>query len=354
MAVIEGYDFRIEPKPDHPTNFVHGLLGITPTLSLEGSLPSNYSLPGSIISALRLQSHDHTLFTEENVLLSKPIELIYDAASLETVGEKEIPFRLILDQSELAGFPGTITFDLFNESTRNSSLTLNASKGDKIEAGYQLMAQLETKGSLFTSSKKIISSEDVDLPLYNVPLLAKSERTDTTKFISGVSEGLDYRVTVSRGAFSLGQVVTFTVHHCQTIDPQVVIAKLITRVRQDVVITAKDRSKTVSTFIALGAGKFYPEPVKTAAVGKVSWVGTSTATVEDARKKDKKSVVNAFSSVGAETGGGLFEIQHFAELCVVLRDDRRLCFDVPVEFEAVDAETKEWLIMHTPSIAREV
>ncbi|KAJ3024816.1 UNVERIFIED_CONTAM: hypothetical protein HDU68_007759 [Siphonaria sp. JEL0065] len=360
-------DLRIEPKLDHPTNYVHGLLGITPKLSLEGSLKFTLAkakpissikllFTGSIACALRSPSIDNNaLFKEEKVLISRPIELSYDPKDLASAGDKEIPFTLLLDQSELTGFPGSMSYTAI-ESTKGS-LTLNAAKGDQVNVVYELLAQIETKGSFFSSAKKYLAQEEVDLPRYNVPLLAKSVRADTTTFISGVSEGLDYRVTVSRGSFSLGQVVTFTVHHCQTVDPKLVIVKLITRIRQDTIILAQGKTKTISTYLSLGAGKFYPEPVKTAAAGRVSWVGSATASIEGVHEKEKKKLaaaVDAFSSSVSEVNvGGMYEVKHFAELCVVLKDDRRLLFDVGVEFEAVDEETKEWLIMHTPRIARE-
>ncbi|KAJ3296918.1 hypothetical protein HDU79_005278 [Rhizoclosmatium sp. JEL0117] len=345
-------DFRIETLPEH-AQFAHGLLHLTPTVTIQGLIKFTVTkakpfksikllFTGSVSSALRIPPADHVLYSEEKLIFSRPIPL--ETNIVFTLGEKEVPFTLTLTQADLAGLPGSLSF-----------ISKASPRGDEARVTYTLTSQIETASSFFSPSKKLTTSEDVDLPLYNPTRLLTSQQTDTTAFISGITPQLEYRVTVSRSTISLHQPVTFHVHTVQALAEDVVIKSLQTRIRQDIVIHAEQRTKKVSSIIALGAGKFYPKPVETAAAGYVSWTGEAVAQVGERsatlKRKDTSKKTEAFST--GSGWEGMFEVKHFAELAVVLKDGKEVCFSIPMELEAVDPETKEWLLIHSPKILQE-
>ncbi|KAI8615200.1 hypothetical protein BC830DRAFT_1123832 [Chytriomyces sp. MP71] len=361
-------DLRIEPVPG-ASNLTEGLLGLT-DIRIAGvvKFQSNKAKPikslkllliGAAETALRLNAGDHTLFSDKRVFLTKTADSLAgvvsesDGSLAVKVGENECTFEFALSKEECADFPGTVEYVLGDNSGEG------ASKGDLVSVQYSIAVQIETMGGFLSSPKKLQFSEIIDLPQYNIPNLVRSQQTDTTVFISGVEPPLEHRVTVSRGIFSLGQNIHFVVHGVHSLDRAVVVKSLICRIRQDTTITAKERSKKISTYVATAAGKFYQEAAAKSNEemgGRVVWKGEGAGKIDFTHKKQSKgmlsgtAVIDALGSVNVMDG--FFEIHHFAELCVGLKDGRELKFTTPVVFEAVDVETKEWLILNAAKLAR--
>ncbi|KAJ3234616.1 hypothetical protein HDU78_005741 [Chytriomyces hyalinus] len=353
-------DIRIEHIPGQ-SNFTEGLLGLTPVLKIAGTV--NFSstkskpiksikliLVGTASCGLKLDTREPV--EQSSVFLTRSadelIGLVKQADGSVAVkkGGNECTFEIVLSAEDMKGLPGSVEYVMSERSGEN------AVKGDFVRVEYSLAVQIETMGGFMSASKKLQEMEVVDIPRYNVPSLIRSQQTDTTVFISGATAPLEYRVTVSRGVFSLSQMVNFKVHHVHTIDPKATIKSVAVRIRQDTTITVKDRKKTVHTYLASAAGKFHQEEAKVKG-GKVVWVGEGNATIDSTHVKKSNGllagsqVIDAFSGVKVE---GLFEIQHFAELFVVMKEGKEFKFVTPVEFLAVDEETKEWMIQNATKL----
>ncbi|KAJ3356491.1 hypothetical protein HDU83_000842 [Entophlyctis luteolus] len=341
-------EIRFEPPGDHPNGYLRGLLGIMPALAVTGVLKFTSSkrttlravkllFLGTAHSALAATPGGVPAAAESLTLISiahPPIEAVQVEA-----GDNEVPFEipLVAEAAVLRSLPGSVGLE-FTEARGT-----NAAKGDAVAVVYELRAQIETQGGLFAAAKRLACEDEVDVPRYNVPLLMRSETADTTVFISGVNKDLDYRCTVSRGVFSLGQNVQFTLHHLRALNPSTVVKSVVARIRQDTIIKAKGQAKIVSHILATGVGKIGKDP-NTKKGTAPTWSGECVAVIQESHKKT--SARNAIDAVSGCTVSNMFAIKHFVELIVSLKDGRELCLDKPVEFEAVDRETREWLLQH--------
>ncbi|KAJ3354404.1 hypothetical protein HDU83_005329 [Entophlyctis luteolus] len=348
-------EIRFEPPRDHPNGYLRGLLGITPDITVTGVLKFTSSKRTTLRSVKLLflgTAHSSLAATPSGVpaaadsltLISIAHPLI-EAVPVEA-GDNQLPFEIpvVAERGVLRSLPGSVSLD-FAEARGT-----NAAKGDGVAVVYELRAQIETQGGLFAAAKRLGCEDEVDIARYNVPLLMRSEAADTTVFISGVSKDLDYRCTVSRGVFSLGQSVKFTLHHLRALNPNTVVKSVVARIRQDTIVKAKGQAKIVSHSLATAVGKIVKDP-KALKGTAPTWSGESIAVIQESHKKTSgKKAIDAVSGCAVSN---IFAIKHFVELVVSLKDGRELCLDKPVEFEAVDRETKDWLLQHMSKIMLE-
>ncbi|KAI9338595.1 hypothetical protein DFJ73DRAFT_798228 [Zopfochytrium polystomum] len=267
-------DLSIEPSKGAST-FLHGFLGVTPTLAVSGVVrflaTKAVAVHSLKISLVGTSSVRFTLPPAEkahanqppaqasSVLLSKSVLLIDAAAAAAAAadgasqksgaaaggGKKPVvqlkagghsfPFKFDVPEDVAASLPASMLYE---------------TEFDRAAVVYRLTAELDIAGGLLSSPKQEKVSEDVDFPRISVPSVIRGQAMDTSVTISGSNETLDWRVHVDRGIFGIGQPVTFTVGHVQAADPRHDITAVAVAVRQEIVLRAEGHTKTVRMHIA--------------------------------------------------------------------------------------------------------
>ncbi|KAJ3119311.1 hypothetical protein HK100_000376, partial [Physocladia obscura] len=350
-------DLRLEPEEEH-TTFTQGLVGITPTVFIRGVVK----------------------FTSSKRTVLRSIKVLFHGTAEVGADERRVVAAVAADErTDVAVAAGDNGLGFAIDV---SGLALPASQHVGTgRVAYAVGVQVETGGTLLAPSRRHAASEAVDVPRYNVPRLLSAAR-DTTAFISGVSvaHGLDFRVAVSRTVLVRGQRLVFTVHHVRLLSAgaPVAIAAVSTRIRQDLVLLAPSgQAKRVSSStLAKGAGKLYQHAPSQNKSDPVEWTGETFASIGNSDNDDDIGILSQTSRLSdsspqshqrkkkpndpstllavstVDNVADLFSVKHFAELIVGLRNGKEVCFDTPIEFEAVDRDTADWLVTHATKLSR--
>ncbi|KAJ3411624.1 hypothetical protein HDV05_001889 [Chytridiales sp. JEL 0842] len=354
-------DLSIDPTSNSST-FLHGFLGVTPTLTVSGLLKFTLTKPAKIqgiriklkgINTVQIALADRKVAREEKeVLQQRSMDLLPKDAGKNKVGFQKgdfsYPFEFILDERTVRDLPCSLSAEIFPEDAGRSSIP------DVAKVVYTLEAEVEMAPGLFGGAKIERCIEEVDFPKISIPNVLRSEKGDHPTYISGANSQLEWRVTVSKSTFAVGDPVTFTIHQVASLDPSTLITGVNLAIRQDIILTVDGHTKTIRQYIARPDSKG-----KIKATSHKTTLGTSTTLFTGSletsvptthlKLKEHKKAIDVFSTT-EEGMSELFKVRHVFELSVGVKGGKECRFETQGVFIDSDKETREWVLRNVDSL----
>ncbi|KAJ3102863.1 hypothetical protein HDU97_000246 [Phlyctochytrium planicorne] len=372
MPPIE--DLTIEPN-EGKTSFLHGYLGVTPTVVVSGNVKFKASkslsiahikivLVGDVFISISgtgdwrplVSSSPTNIFitpktTRKVVLQQQKILLAPANSDAKKKADRYVPLS-----SGVQTFP--FEFNLLESVTAQLPASMETewdNGGDALKVQYRLQAIVGLAPGLFSSTVKTDSTvEYVDFPKIDVPTVLRAAGTDTGLVIAGSNDKVDYKVSIDRSIAGLKEPIKFTIHHIRPTNHKTIISGVSLAIRQDTTLTVEEgKTRVIRDLICVPevSGKVLVKdgPGAGKATGTPTWSGEVTGSVDSTHLKNKKKAIDAFQTTTAE----LFSVRHAFEVSIKIKGEPDFRVEAPCHFIDADAETRAWVLRNAAAIREE-